>query len=201
VSGALAPSVRPTRALGIYAFIFGVAAVAALSGVAALVLAVRGRTDTAAAPPAAKVAPSQLDRPVIANFGVVSVDQFVKLRRPNGGALRGLTGRREAVQVAVTLTNLRDSPLTLSARMFRLRVDTAGPAIAATVWNLPDTVRRQSARKVLLRYVVPSAESLLTLAIRADGRRPPVLIALGRADAAPVIPLNVDLHVSNGTHH
>jgi hypothetical protein len=200
VSGALAPTVRPTRALGLYAFIFGVAAIAVLSGAAALVLAVQGRTDIVAAPPAPKVAPSQLGRPVVASFGVVSVDQFVKLRRPNGGALRGLTGR-EAVQVAVTVTNLRGSPLTLSARMFRLRVDAAGPAIAPTVWNLPETVMRQSARRALLRYVIPRAESLLTLAIRADGRRPPVLIALGRADAAPVIPLNVDLHVTDGQHH
>jgi hypothetical protein len=179
-------------------FVFGSAGLAVISAVAALAL--QSGTESAAVARVPRSAPSQFGRPADASFGVVSVDQFVKLRRPNGGALPGLNGG-EAVQVAVTLTNLRGSPLTLSARMFRLRVDAAKPAIAPTVWNLPDTVSRQSARKALLRYVVPSAESMLTLAIRADGRRPPVLIALGRADAAPVIPLNIDLHVSHGKHH
>jgi hypothetical protein len=182
----------------LYVFLLGVAGLAAMSAVAALAL--QGDPGSAAVPRVPKPAPSQVGRPFAASFGFVSVDQFVKLRRPGGGALKGLTGR-EAVQVAVTMTNLRGSPLALAARMFRVRVDPAGPSIAPTVWNMPDTVRRQSARRALLRYVVPSAESLLTLAIRADGRRPPVLIALGRADAAPMIPLNIDLHVSDGQHH
>jgi hypothetical protein len=192
--------VRPARALGLYAFVFGVATLALLAAVAALALARQGRTEPVAAAPAPAYAPSQVGRPFPTSFGVVSVDQFVTLRRPNGRALIASQPEQEGIQVAVTLTNLGNPPLALSTRMFGVRVDATGSRVAPAISSLPASVSGQSARKALFRFLVPNVGSQLTLVFRDPGRQRPLLIDLGRVDTARVIPLNLDIQLSHRHH-
>jgi hypothetical protein len=193
--GALAPSLRPTRALGLYAFVFGVAALALVAGAAAglrLVLQPAPRHDHAAQ--------ANLGRPIPTSFGWVSVNQVVRLQGPNAAELVRFRNGVEAVQVSLTLTNLEGRGLTLSADQFDLRVDATGALIAPGIWALPYHPPTGAwAGKALFRFVVPR-HGALSFVFRDPGRRRPTSIALGHAALAPAATLNLDSHPGHGSY-
>lgn len=194
MSGALAPSARPTRALGLYAFVFGVAALALVAGAA-------GGLRLFSEPSAhGDHAQASLGRPIPTSFGWVSVNQVHRLRGPNAAELiRWRTGV-EAIQVSLTLTNLEGRKLTLAADQFDLRVDATGALIAPGIWSLPyHPPRGQWAGKALFRFVVPRTASL-SFVFRDPGRRAPMLIPVGHVSSAPEASLNLDSHPGHGSY-
>jgi hypothetical protein len=193
VSGALAPSVRPTRALGLYAFVLGVAALAIAAGAA-------GGLRLLAGPKAHDHPPADIGRVIPTSFGVISINEVVRLRGPNARELiRKQTGV-DAIQVSVTLTNLNGGRLPLSADQFDLRVDSTGALIAPGIWALPyHPPRGIWAGKALFRFVVPD-NALLSFVLRDPGRRDPMLISLGHVSSAPEAPVNLDSHPGHGSY-
>jgi hypothetical protein len=193
VIGAFAPSVRPTRALGLYAFVVGVAALA-------LVAAATGGLRLLAEPAAHNHAHTAVGRPIPTSFGWVSVNQVVRLRGQNAAELIRRQPDVEAIQVSVTLTNLEDRKLKLSADQFQLRVDATRARIAPGIWSLPyHPPRGQWAGKALLRFIVP-ADASLSFVFRDPGRRLPVLIPVGEVGSAPEASLNLDSHPGHGSY-
>jgi hypothetical protein len=194
VSGALAPSVRRTRKLGLYAFVFGVAALAVVAGAAA------GLRLFAEPTAQHEHAQANLSRPIPTSFGWVSVNQVNRLRGPNAAELVRFEYGVEAIQISVTLTNLAGRKLALSADQFDVRVDATGALIAPAVSSMPyHPARGQWAGKALLRFLVP-AQGSLSFVFRDPGRRAPMLIPIGHVAAAPEASLNLDSHPGHGSY-
>jgi hypothetical protein len=186
---------RRPRALGLYAFVFGVAALAVVAGAAAAGL--RLLTEPAAQHEHAQ---TNLGRPIPTSFGWVSINQVHRLRGPNAAELVRFQNGVEAMQVSVTLTNLSGRQLTLSAAEFDLRVDATGALIAPGIWSLPyHPPRGQWAGKALFRFLVP-AHGSLSFVFRDPGRRQPMLIPIGDAASAPEASLNLDSHPGHGSY-
>jgi hypothetical protein len=120
------------------------------------------------------------------SFGVMSVDQASRLEGSGATQLARLGGGRAfAIQVAVTLTNLRPRGLRLDRRAVRLRTSSGAliDALLASVW--PGRVAPFAAKKVLYRFAVPDEP---VWAEYSDPRGPPIVVALGRPrDLGPVI--------------
>lgn len=130
---------------------------------------------------------SDIGRVVTTSFGVMSVDHAVWLRGAAARQIAQRAGERaygeDGLQVAVTLTNLRGRRLALSQRQLRLRI-AGGPAqsaVLASTW--PGWVDPQSAKKALFRFAAPRGDELLWVEFRDPGRRAPIVLALGRAEA------------------
>lgn len=193
MSGVLAPSVRPPRAVGLYALVFGIAAMAVVAGAAA-------GLRVLAHPAHHEHAPSHVGHVIPTSFGNVSINQVVRVRGPNARELiRSMKGV-EAIQVSVTLTNLEGRRITLTADQFDLREDGTGNLFAPGIWSLPyHPPHGQWAGKALFRFVVPD-RALVSFVFRDRGRRAPLLIPLGRIDAAPEASLNLDSHPGHGSY-
>jgi hypothetical protein len=168
VDTALAPSVQPTRALGLYAFIFGVASLALLAGVAGLRLVTEGPP-----PPA-----PHLGQAVSTSFGVISVDQVERLAASNPDQ-RGVTPGQSELQVALTMTNLLDRSVRYSRDQVSLRIGKNGSPIPVNSASIhAGELRGSTAFRTISRFVVPADASDLWVAF-ADGDRRPILIKLG----------------------
>lgn len=195
MSGAFAPSVRPTRAPGLYAFVFGVGALALLVGAVGLLNAVRGHDVAEAVAVAAAPSPSQVGRPIRTSFGVVSVDQVGTLK------VRGVPAGKIVVQVAVTMTNLGRRPLPLASSQFSLRLGGDGPIVGVRNATLAeDQLGAGTARKTLLRFVVPRQRARLFLSYRDPRRERPVVIDAGSATKAATGPAVVSVHPGGPGH-
>jgi hypothetical protein len=124
-------------------------------------------------------------------FGVMSFDRASRLE---GSGARQLArvggGRAVAVQVAITLTNLRARPLELDRVDLRLRTSSGATitALLASVW--PGRVAPFAAKKVLYRFAVPDEP---VWAEYSDPRGPPIVVALGR-------PRNLGLVIATTAH-
>jgi len=112
------------------------------------------------------------------SFGVMSVDQAARLEGSGARQIARLGGGRTvAVQVAITLTNLRLRPLRLDRAALRLRTSSGAAvgALLASVW--PGRVAPLAAKKVLYRFAVPDEP---VWAEYSDPRGSPIVVALGR---------------------
>jgi hypothetical protein len=120
------------------------------------------------------------------SFGVMSVDRASRLEGSGARQLARLGGgRASAMQVAITLTNLRPRPLQLERTDLRLRTSSGASitALLASVW--PGRVAPFAAKKVLYRFAVPDEP---VWAEYRDLRGPPIVVALGRpSELGPVI--------------
>jgi hypothetical protein len=185
--------VRPAKALGLYAFVFGVAALAVVAGATA------GLRLVLQSPHHDHVQTS-LGRPIPTSFGWVSVNQVVRLQGPNAAELVRFQNGVEAIQVSLTLTNLEGRKLALSADQFDLRVNATGALIAPGIWSLPyHPPSGLWAGKALFRFVVPR-HAALSFVFRDPGRRLPTSIAIGHAASAPEASLNLDSHPGHGSY-
>jgi hypothetical protein len=113
------------------------------------------------------------------SFGVMSVDRASRLEGSGARQIERLGGGRAfAMQVAITLTNLRPRPLHVDRAALRLRTSTgvAIGALLASVW--PGRVAPFAAKKVLYRFAVPDEP---VWAEYGDPGGPPIVVALGRA--------------------
>jgi hypothetical protein len=125
------------------------------------------------------------------SFGVMSVDQASRLEGSGATQIARLGGGRPyAMQVAITLTNLRPRPLRLNRTALRLRTSGGSPikALLASVW--PGRVAPFAAKKVLYRFAVPDKS---VWAEYLDPRGPPIVVALGR-------PRNLGLVLATTAH-
>jgi hypothetical protein len=165
---ALAQPVQPPRALGLYAFIFGVASLALVAGVAGLRLVAEGPP-----PP-----PAHLGQAVPTSFGVISVDQVERLASANPDR-RGVAPGQSELQVALTMTNLLDRALPYSREQVSLRIGKNGAPIPVKSASIRSgELKGSTAFRTISRFVVPVGASDLWVAF-ADGARRPILIQLG----------------------
>jgi hypothetical protein len=180
--------------LGLYAFVFGIAAMAVVAG------AVAGVRLVAQPSAHGEHVQSNLGRPIPTSFGWVSVNQVVRLGGPPAAELVRFRNGVEAIQVSVTLTNLDGRRLRLSADQFAVRVDVTRRSIAPGVWSLPyHPPTGMWAGKALLRYLVPR-HAALSFVFRDPGRVRPISVPLGHAGAAPEASLNLDNHAVHGSY-
>jgi hypothetical protein len=169
---ALAPSVQPPRARGLYAFVFAAAALALATGVVALRLAATEPVIAGAAP-----AP-HLGQAIPTSFGVVSVDQVERLGASNPDRRKLARAERE-LQVALTMINVLERPVPYSRAQMSLRVGRTGapiPVKSASVRS--GTLRAGTAFRAVFRFVVPQTAAGLWFAYDDPARRP-ILIRLG----------------------
>jgi len=190
---AVAPSVQPPRARGLYSFVLGVSALAIVACAAAgLRFFGEAHQHNDAQP--------NLSRPIPTSFGWISINQVHKLEGPNAAELIQFRNGVEALQVSVTLTNLAARNLNLAARQFEIRVDGTGALIAPAISSLPYHPSTGTwAGKALFRFVVPR-HAPLSFVFRDPGRRTPVAISIGHAGAAPEATLNLDSHPGHGSY-
>jgi hypothetical protein len=169
---ALAPSVQPTRARGLHAFVIGVAALAVAAGVAGLRLA-------AAEPVAVSVARApHLGQAVPTSFGVVSVDQVERLAESNPDR-RKLAPQQSELQVAVTMINVRTRAVPFSRRQVSLRIGRDGVPIPVDTASVRSgLLRERTAFRTVYRFVIARAAADLWFAYD-DPRGRSILIRLG----------------------
>jgi hypothetical protein len=189
----LAPSVQPPRALGLYAFIFGVAALALAAGVAAVRLAAEGPP-----PPAPR-----LGQAIPTSFGVISVDQVERLAASNPDR-RKLAPEQSELQIALTTINVLDRSVPYSRDQVSLRLGRDGAPIPVKSASIHSgKLKGSTAFRSIFRFVVPNGPSELWVAFRDPSRSRPILIELG-SGPFPVglsSAYNRSLHGVGYSHH
>lgn len=186
MTGVLAPPVRPTRALGIYAFVLGVAALALLAAGAALLIALRGGAEPIAA---AQGSPgSQVAQPIRTSFGAVAVEGTHVLglappeRGPHGAHPVGDKGYLE---IRIALANTRARATLYSPGQFRLRLPT-GRTITALRANVKAGLLRPNMTiHARLVFIAPVAAAPLALEFQDLARPQPLRVPIGRVHGAP----------------
>ena len=167
----------------------GVAAVLALSGGAADQL-------PAPAPVSAAPTPQASSSPRLqTTFGAVSVDSIVRLtgsRRPMGVPVRE---GELPIQVAVTVTNLRDTPYRVPRSLLTLE---GARRTGIDPGSRPDfRVPALSAHRFVLRAAVADGVLLPDLVVRDTAGNDALRVALGRTD--DLTALNVATHTFGDT--
>ena len=175
-----------------------VGALAAAGGTAAVLALSGGAADRVAAPAPAAQAPapqSSASPRLQTTFGAVSVDSVVRLtgsRRPMGVPV----GEGELpIQVAVTVTNLRDEAYRVPRSLLMLE---GARRTGIDPGNRPDfRVPALSAHRFVLRAAVADGVLLPDLVVREAAGNDALRVALGRTD--DLTSLNVATHTFGET--